>query len=81
MSGPAGKRKQGKQNGKWPEGAIKEEDEEVIEADIVDEGDAFEVDGDGDALGRESYDVGELDADRRGATDTDGDARSISGSV
>lgn len=81
MSGPAGKRKQGKQNGKWPEGAIKEEDEEVIEADIVDEGDTFEVDGDGDALGRESYDVGELDAERRGATDTDGDARSISASV
>ena len=82
MSGPAGKRKgQGKQNGKWPEGAIKEEDEEVMEEDIVDEGDTFEVDGEGDALGRGSYDAGELDVEMRGVVDTDGDARSISASV
>jgi hypothetical protein len=82
MSGSGGKRKgQGKQNGKWPEGAIKEEDEEVIEDDIIDEGDTFEVEGDGDAPGRGSYDVGELDAERRGAVDTDADQRSLSASV
>lgn len=82
MSGSGGKRKgQGKQNGKWPEGAIKEEDEEVMEDDIIDEGDTFEVEGDGDAPGRGSYDVGELDAERRGAADTDADQRSLSASV
>jgi hypothetical protein len=84
MFGSGGKRKgQGKQNGKWPEGAIKEEDEEVMEDDIVDEGDTFEVEGDGDgeAPGRGSYDVGELDAERRGAVDTDADQRSLSASV
>lgn len=78
MSGSLGsKRKgQGKQNGKWPEGAIKEEDEEVLdEEDIVDD---IEGDGDGDELGRGSYDVGELDAVRRGS---DADGRSTSASV
>src|SRR5208282_2590808 len=64
MSGPLGsKRKggQGNKNGKWPEGAIKEEDEEVIDEDAIDD---IEGDGDGDELGRGSYDVAELDAVR-----------------
>jgi hypothetical protein len=79
MSAAAGKRKQNK-NGKWPEGAIKEEDEEVMDDDI--EGD-IEGEGDGEETGRGSYDVAELDADnRRGAdADADADARSISASV
>ena len=78
MSGSLGsKRKggQGNKNGKWPEGAIKEEDEEVIEDDIDDN---IEGDGDGDELGRGSYDVAELDAVRRGS---DADGRSTSASV
>jgi hypothetical protein len=77
MSAAAGKRKQSK-NGKWPEGAIKEEDEEVMDDDI--EGD-IEGDGDGEELGRGSYDVAELDADNRRDADPDADAQSISASV
>jgi hypothetical protein len=77
MSAATGKRKQNK-NGKWPEGAIKEEDEdedeEVMEDDI-------EVDGDGEDLGRDSYDIAELDADNRRGADADADARSLSASV
>ena len=78
MSGSlGGKRKggQGSKNGKWPEGAIEEEDEEVMDEDAVDD---IEGDGDGDELGRGSYDVAELDAVRRGS---DADGRSTSASV
>ena len=78
MSGSLGRKRKGSQgskNGKWPEGAIKEEDEEVIDDDIVDD---IEGDGDGDEPGRESYDVAELDTVRRGS---DVDGRSISASV
>ena len=80
MSGASGgKRKgQGKQNGKWPEGAIKEEDEEVMEeGDIADECD---MDGDGEEVGRVSYDVSELPARHRDS-DVDVDERSTSASV
>ena len=78
MSGSlGGKRKgsQGNKNGKWPEGAIKEEDEEVIEDDIADEIEGY---ADGDELGRGSYDIAELDAVRRAS---DADQQSISASV
>jgi hypothetical protein len=84
MSSMTGKRKnQGKQNGKWPEGAIKEEDEEVLaeEDDVEAEADAnVEIGMEG--IGRGSYDVGELDAVRR--VDSAGgevDGRSTSASV
>jgi hypothetical protein len=74
MSGSSGnKRKsQGKQNGKWPEGAIKEEDEEVIDEDAVDDID------DGDEIRRGSYDVGELDTVIRRGSDADGQSTSTS---
>jgi hypothetical protein len=79
MSAATGKRKQNK-NGKWPEGAIKEEDEDedVIEDDIE-----VDVDGEGDGedLGRDSYDIAELDADNRRGADADADAQSLSASV
>jgi hypothetical protein len=78
MSGSLGsKRKggQGKENGKWPEGAIKEEDEEISEEAIVDD---IEGDADGEEMGRGSYDVSGLDGRRRGS---DVDGRSTSASV
>jgi hypothetical protein len=81
MAGVNGKRKreQGKQNGKWPEGAIKEEDEEVLDEDIADEGDVeADIDADVDELGRESYDISELDAVTRSGLS---DGRSTSASV
>jgi len=82
MSNAAGKRKnQAKQNGKWPEGAIKEEDEEAPDEEAVDDADV-EADVEIDDVGRGSYDVGELDAARRGdEVDADVDQRSISASV
>ena len=78
--GSGGKRKgQGKQGGKWPEGAIKEEDEEVLEEeDIIDEGD---MDGDGEEIGRGSYDIAELHGAGRRGSDVDVDGQSTSASV
>jgi hypothetical protein len=83
MSHVASKRKnQGKQNGKWPEGAIKEEDEDAHDEEAVDDPeneDDVEVE---EMQGRGSYDVGEFDAVRRGdENDVDVDGRSISASV
>ena len=78
MSGSLGsKRKggQGKENGKWQEGAIKEEDEEVSEEAVVDD---IEGDGDVEEMGRGSYDISELDGRRR---ESDVDGRSTSASV
>jgi hypothetical protein len=74
MSSSLGKNRKGqpKPNGKWPEGAIQEEDEDVYE-NAIDEGD-LEGEGDLDELGgRASY-----DAMRRGS---EADQRSISASV
>lgn len=80
--GSGGKRKgQGKQNGKWPEGAIKEEDEEVLEEEEEDTIDDGYIDGDGDGVGRGSYDVSELRAAGRRGSDVDVDGRSTSASV
>ena len=80
--GSGGKRKgQGKQNGKWPEGAIKEEDEEVLEEEEEDTIDDGYIDGDGDGVGRGSYDVSELHAAGRRGSDVDVDGRSTSASV
>jgi len=76
MSAAASKRKgQANKNGKWPEGAIQEEDEDEEDPDeeIVDE---YEGDPD-DMERRGSYDVGELDSIGRGG-DIDADGRSTS---
>jgi hypothetical protein len=68
---------QSKVNGKWPEGAIQEEDEDGFDENAIDEGD-LEADGELEELGgRGSYDVSELGAIRR----SDADQRSISASV
>ena len=82
MSHVALKRKnQSKQNGKWPEGAIKEEDEEAPDEVAVEDVEN-EEDVEVDEVGRGSYDVSELDAVRRGdENDMDDDGRSISASV
>lgn len=75
-----GKNRKGqtKANGKWPEGAIQEEDEDGFDENALDEGD-LEADGDLEELGgRGSYDVSELGAMRR---TSDADQRSISASV
>jgi hypothetical protein len=80
MSSSLGKNRKGqsKANGKWPEGAIQEEDEDGFDENAIDEGD-LEADGDLDELGgRGSYDVSELGVMRR---TSDADQRSISASV
>ena len=80
MASSIGKNRKGQpnQSGKWPEGAIQEEDEDVYGEDAIDES-YLEGDGDLDELGnRGSYDISELGALKRV---TDDDQRSISASV
>lgn len=61
MSGVAGGKRKGqnKEIDKWSEGVIKEEDEEVVEDDLVDEVD-IEIDVEVEELGRRSYEAAEL---------------------
>jgi hypothetical protein len=75
MAGVGKRKGQGKQNGKWPEGAIKEEDEEVLDGE-GDEGD-LEIDGEGDDVERDSYEAEEINSMRQGLSD----GRSTSASV
>jgi len=79
MSSSVGKNRKGQpnQSGKWPEGAIQEEDEDIHGEDAIDES-YLEGDGDLDELGNRGSYISELGALKRVTTD---DQRSISASV